>query len=120
VSQEDIINPRGSPNQNPEEPTTGHRIKTVNGEHFAERASKTEVYVSFDGKDKSHNSVSLQQQFSENESLIDEICPINPKAHMRNNSTHQIISILDKIIDKQQNRTSFYDSYIPKDDEGAR
>ena len=89
----------------------------MNPEQFADRGSKSDVYVSFDGKNKqlSHHSISLQQQFNENESLTDDITASG--AHMRKNSTHKIISILDKISESQNERNARYEVWVPPNDE---
>lgn len=94
-------------------------VQTIDAEQFDDKNSKSEVYVSFDGKNKSHNSISLQHQISDNIESIDDLRALEGKdnRHNRNDSTHKIISILDNIKNNQLNRTSFYDSYIPKDQE---
>jgi len=84
--------------------------------------SRSEVYVSFDGKDNPCSSLSLQQQISGEhnnpDSIDDHYGPLERRGnHNRNDSTEKIMTRIEKIKKNQEIRVSIYNPYIP--DEGG-
>lgn len=74
----------------------------------AKSTSKSNVYASFGDKDIFESAIGRDHSYQSSINMQESTDGLSKPTHMRKNSTHKYISILDKISESQNEKNNFY------------